>query len=247
MVRYSAFSFRNQENSLRESLRMYDVSGHRQRLRERFLAVGRDAVSEHELLEMLLFYSIPRKDVKPLAKDLLNNCGSLKDVFLADKEKLLSVKGTGEATVALLKLVKVLSDELTATSPDERALLNSRDKLYDYVCRSCRNSRMEALSVLLLDRNSRLLKKVEFSGKKSLINAAGLDLLSKTACYVRAKKIVIIHNHPSETLLPSTVDVNSTIQVKKLFAGMGIFLADHLIVSGKSCVSLMKLPGRSFR
>lgn len=226
---------------------MYDVTGHRKRLRERFMAAGRNAVSEHELLELLLFYSIARKDVKPLAKDLLNHCGSLKDVFLADKEKLLAVKGAGEATVTLLKLIRVLCNELTKSSPDERPLLDSPEKLRDYACRNCRDPRIEKLCVLMLDRNSRLLKKVDFRGQKGLINAAGLDLLSKTACYARAKKIVIVHNHPGGVSSPSETDVSSTIRVKKLFADLGIFLADHLVVFDESCVSMMKIPARHYR
>ena len=226
---------------------MYDVTGHRRRLRERFMAAGRNAVSEHELLELLLFYSIARKDVKPLAKELLNHCGSLKEVFLASKEKLLAVKGAGEATAALLKLVRVLCDELSGSSPDERPLLNSPEKLRDYACRNCRDPRVEKLCVLMLDRNSRLLKKVEFRGHKDMVNAAGLDLLSKTACYTRAKKIIIVHNHPAGLSLPSMTDVSSTVKVKKLFADLGIFLADHLVVYEKSCISMMKIPNRNYR
>ena len=107
--------------------------GHRSRLKKRFLLAGRDGVSEHELLELLLFYSIPRKDVKPLAKELLNRFGSVEAVLAAGSEQLMQSSGIGESSIVLLKLIRTVSTEIM--SRPLRAGINLKDpvRLIDYL------------------------------------------------------------------------------------------------------------------
>ena len=221
---------------------MLDNSGHRQRLREKFIAAGKSALWDHELLELLLCYAIPRRDVKPLAKELLNSFGSFKRVFNAPVDELMSVKGVGRSTAVLLNLIGVLNKEINRVDPPEYFDYENWDKVCDYVRYLCNDFYDEKFCMFLLDGKCRLLTTQCFNGTVSSVNTSLTKLICKAAGLCRAKKVILAHNHPSGNLLPSSADVKSTILLEKCLRKIGITLIDHIIVAGDKCFSMMKEP-----
>ena len=136
---------------------MIDNCGHRQRLRDKFIAVGKSALYEHELLELLLFYAIPRRDVKPLAKKLLNDFGSYKKIFNTPVDELTSVNGVGKSTAALLNLIGVLSKEINKVEPPEYFDREHWDDVCEYICYVCNEYYEERFCMFMLDSKNRLL------------------------------------------------------------------------------------------
>lgn len=214
--------------------------GHRSRLRRRFLNAGRHGMCEHELLEMLLFYAIPQKDVKPLAKTLINVFGSLDKVFAADTAALCTVCGIAENSAALIKLVSVLSQEIRKQNFAGGIVLNSAEKINRYLLEHFPESPDEKLFILLLNRNSELIRIMEFSGARGFLMVSRRDIFFKVMCYPDAKQLILVHNHPAGFSLPSGSDVSNTVKIKKLFQEFGITLIDHLIIADGKCHSMLK-------
>lgn len=219
-----------------------DVAGHRSRLKQRFLAADVDGLCDHELLELLLFYAIPQKDVKPLAKELLNTFGSLENVFAADAEALCAVNGIGENSATLIKLAAALFRRIRTQKSSGGVKLDSVKKVHEYLCAHEPGLTDEKLFILLLNRDFRLIQIMEFPGAKGFLSASRRDIFFKIMCCPDAKRLVIVHNHPSGMASPSGSDVNNTIRIKTLFQEFGILLLDHLIIAGGKCFSMLKTP-----
>jgi DNA repair protein RadC len=171
--------------------------GHRQRLRQRFLAAGSDAVSDYEVLELILFRAIPQKDVKPLAKALIARFGSFSEVISAPIERLKEVKGLGEAAITELKIVHAAATRLARGSVKQRPVLSSWSNVLDY-CRSAMAfADKEQLRVLFLDkRNALIADEVQQTGTVDHTPVYPREVV-KRALELSATAIVLVHNHPT--------------------------------------------------
>ena len=187
-------------------------------------------MADHELLELLLCYAIARKDVKPLAKNLLHRFGSLEAVFAAQPEKLMQVEGIGTSSAVLLKLIMGID-------------LKNPEKLQKFLMFNCFNASGEVCDLLLLDHNCRLLETISFSGKNQSVFLSPDDLKFQISLCRGVRQVIMVHNHPGGTLQPSKSDIAATIAVKNILNDMRISLIDHFIVTCNGCVSVMKTSG----
>jgi DNA repair protein RadC len=181
--------------------------GHRQRLRQRFLAAGSDAVSDYEVLELILFRAIPQRDVKPLAKELIARFGSFPEAIAAPAERLKEVKGLGEAAITELKIVHAAATRLARSSVKQRPVLSSWSNVLDY-CRSAMAfADKEQLRVLFLDkRNALIADEVQQTGTVDHTPVYPREVV-KRALELSATAVVLVHNHPtwSEVIPPDHV------------------------------------------
>jgi DNA repair protein RadC len=204
--------------------------GHRQRLRDRFLATGGDGMPDYELLEMLLTQAIPRRDVKPLAKDLLARFGSFAGVIAADPERLLAVSGMGESAVAALKVVRAAAVRLLQQETMGRDVIGSWDKLVDYCRAAMAHETVEQLRLLFLDRKNALIAdEVQQRGTVDHTPVYVREVV-KRALELGASALIIVHTHPSGDPTPSRGDIEMTQQVKDALDKIGIALHDHVVI-----------------
>ena len=202
--------------------------GHRQRLREKLLTQGAPGFADYELL---LALAIPRRDVKPLAKDLLRRFGDFGSVIAADPRDLMSVPGIKENATAALKLVHGASIRLLRSRVLERPLLSAWDDLMDYCLAAQSRAEVEEFRVLFLDTKKRLIADEEM--QRGTINHTPVypREVVKRALDVRAHSVIMVHNHPSGDPTPSQADVDTTRQIKQGLATVDIVLLDHVIVA----------------
>lgn len=210
-----------------------DYLGHRERLRQRFLlSEGRD-MADYELLELVLTISLPRKDVKPLAKSLINKFGSFANVINADKDELCLVPGIKENTATVLKIINVAAQRTTwqnLQSLDSPIILNL-DALIDY-CRSAMcYSDVEEFRLIYLD--SKLHVVGQEIMQRGTINSVAIHPreVIKAAMNNHAASIIMVHNHPSGSVKPSKSDVAMTERIDEACDSIGIKLLDHLVIS----------------
>ena len=210
-------------------------AGHRERLRARYAESGADGFFDHELLQLLLTYAVPRKDTNGLAHLLLNHFGSLEQVFCADVEQLMSVDGIGQSTAVFLHLHGDLLQRLslakladtrgriklnTPLSAAQYALARLHAQHYETVLAVCLNSRLEVIHVKTLQ-------------KGTLTEAPVYPrVIAETALLHHAHSIVLMHNHPSGNPAPSSEDAVTTEAVRAALSGIGVRLNDHLVVGG---------------
>ena len=215
--------------------------GHRERLRQRFLGAGSDALADYELLELVLFRALPRGDVKPLAKDLIAKFGSFAEVISAPAERLKEVKGLGEAAITELKIVHAAATRLARSSVKQRPVLSSWSNVLDY-CRSAMAfADKEQLRVLFLDkRNALIADEVQQTGTVNHTPVYPREVVRR-ALELRASALIMVHNHPSGDPTPSKDDVAMTREVKEAAEKLGIALHDHLIIGRNGHASLKAL------
>ncbi|MDB5733476.1 MAG: hypothetical protein JWN16_113 [Alphaproteobacteria bacterium] len=204
--------------------------GHRERLRERFLKGGADAMPDYELLELTLFAAIPRRDTKPLAKALLARFGSFAEVIAAPRARLLDVKGVGESVVAHLKIVEAAAHRLSKTKVIGRPALSSWAALLDYCTAAMAREQAEAFRVLFLDRKNILIA-------DEVLNRGTIDHtpvypreIVKRALELSASALILVHNHPSGDPTPSRADIEMTREIEKAAKALGIAVHDHLVI-----------------
>ena len=204
--------------------------GHRQRLRERFLATGGDGMPDYEMLEMLLALAIPRRDVKPLAKALLARFGSFAGVIAADTDRLLTVTGMGESSAAALKLVRAAAVRLARQEILGRDAISSWDKLLDYCRAAMAHESVEQLRLLFLDRKNVLI--ADEVQQRGTVDHTPLYVreVVKRALELGASALIVVHNHPSGDPTPSRGDIDMTKQVKDALEKIGITLHDHVVI-----------------
>ena len=208
--------------------------GHRDRLRARFAEGGTAALADYELLELYLFNSIPRRDVKPLAKDLIAKFGSFAEVISASPQRLSEIKGVSEKTALDLKLIKAAATKLGQESVLGRPILSSWTALMDY-CRSAMQFEgKEQFRVLFLDRKNRLIAdEVLGHGTVDRAPVYPREVITRSL-ELSAPALILVHNHPSGDPTPSQSDIDMTRRIADAAQVMGITLHDHLII-GKSC------------
>ena len=205
--------------------------GHRERLRERFLKEGLDNFWDHNVLELLLFYSIPLKDTNEEAHALIDKFGSLSAVFDADFEELCEVKGIGERSATLIKLMPALfrKYETDKLNKDD-VILNSAELVAKYASKHFKGVTEEKLYLLCLDSNCRMLSFDLISSGN--INSTPLNnrLITEFAFASKAASIILVHNHPSGITAPSKMDINATTDILDAMRLIGVRLSDHIII-----------------
>ncbi|MDH5797518.1 MAG: DNA repair protein RadC [Paracoccaceae bacterium] len=213
------------------------IRNHRQRLRERFLEGGAAAVPDYELLELVLFRAIPRKDVKPLARQLLETFGNFNGVISAPSTRLREVKGTGEAVILELKIVEAAAQRLARSRVIKRPVLSSWQSLIDYCHASMAHRETEQFRVLYLDRKNILIADEEQAqGTVDHVPVYPREVV-KRALELNASALILVHNHPSGDPTPSTADIEMTARVAEAAQVLGVTLHDHLIIGKASEVS----------
>ena len=211
---------------------------HRERVRERFLSAGLESFPPHNVLELLLFFSIPRRDTNVVAHRLLERFGSLVNVLEAEPEQLGKVEGVGPVSVALIKLVAQLAQRYLAERSGEKINFNSTQAFRDYVASKFMGASSEVTYLFCLDNAFNLLQGCPVSlGTKYSVSLDNRTLL-ETAFLHKATKVVLAHNHPNGLEAPSTSDIRLTEAAVKLFREVNIQLLDHLIVANGECFSM---------
>lgn len=214
------------------------ADGHRDRMRARLLAAGPDALADHEMLEMLLFLALPRRDTKPVARALLTRFGGFGPVIAASPEQLRTIEGLGDAGIAALKLAQAAALRLLRGELAERPVLNAPEALTNYLCAALRHEKVEHLHVLFLDSRARLIADVTM-GQGTIDHAPVYPReIARRALELHASVVILAHNHPSGSAAPSRDDVTMTRAVAASLQAVGVRLHDHLIVAGDRCVSL---------
>lgn len=219
-----------------------DYIGHRQRLRQRFLLGEGKDMADYELIELLLTLAIPRKDVKPLAKKLLQNFASFANVITAPDCRLREVDGIKDSSVMVLKLVKVAAQRLcwqNLASDDLPVLLNV-DNLIDYCRSAIAYAEVEELHVLYLDAKLHIIgNELIQRGGVSSVNASPREIVKK-AINQNAAGIIMVHNHPSGSPKPSENDLSLTLKIGQACQLMGIQLQEHIIITKSDYFSFLE-------
>ncbi|MDG1530687.1 MAG: DNA repair protein RadC [Paracoccaceae bacterium] len=206
------------------------IADHRARLRERFLKGGADALPDYEMLELVLFRAIPRQDVKPLARLLLDTFGSFSNVLGAPLPRLLAVKGVGQAVAVEFKIVADAARRLSRSQVKDQQLISSWDSLVDYCRITMAQLETEEFRVLFLDRKNVLITD-EALGKGTVDHVPVYPReVAKRGLEVNASAVILVHNHPSGDPTPSGPDIQMTQEIDNALTTLGIKLHDHLII-----------------
>jgi DNA repair protein RadC len=215
--------------------------GHRERLRARFREAGSDALADYEMLELLLFRAIPQRDVKPLAKTLLEKFGSFAEVISAPPERLKEVGGLGDAAVTEFKIVAAAAQRLAKGQVKKRPVLSSWNSVLDY-CRAAQAfADKEQFRILFLDKRNQLIAdEVQQQGTVDHTPVYPREVV-KRALELSATAIILVHNHPSGDPTPSKADIEMTRAVADVAKPLGILLYDHIIVGKEGHASLKGL------
>lgn len=207
-----------------------DREGHRRRLRRKFLDAGIEALHEHEVLELLLTYAIARRDVKPAAKALLKEFGSLKAVLDADPRDLVQVRGVGEAAAALVKLAKEIAASYLKQKALQKPQVTCTSELLDY-CRATMGAKKdEEFSVIYLDAQNQIIE-IE-TIQRGVVNQAVVypRQVLEGALRRKASAIILAHNHPSGHVRPSDADIRLTKLIQETAKMLDILVHDHIII-----------------
>ena len=215
--------------------------GHRERLRARFRDAGPDALSDYELLELVLFRAIPQRDVKPLAKELIATFGSFAEVVGAPRARLVAMKGLGEAAVNELKIVHAAAQRLAKGELRKRPVLSSWGNVLDYCRTAMAFSDKEEFRLLFLDKRNQLIAdEVQQKGTVDHTPVYPREVV-KSALELSATALILVHNHPSGDPTPSRADIQMTQAIIDVAKPLGIAVHDHIIVGKEGHASLKGL------
>lgn len=210
------------------------IRDHRARLRARFVQGGAAAMPDYELLELVLFRAIPRRDVKPLARLLLDTFGDFNGVVSAPVERLRTVKGIGEAVIVELKIIEAASHRLSRSRVMQRQVLSSWNALLEYCQATMAHRDTEQFRLFFLDtKNVLIADEEQAKGTVDHVPVYPREVV-KRALELNASALILVHNHPSGDPTPSEADIVMTQKIQDAAEVMGITLHDHLII-GKSC------------
>ncbi|KJS41926.1 MAG: hypothetical protein VR71_17290 [Roseovarius sp. BRH_c41] len=209
------------------------IRDHRSRLRSRFLHGGAAAMPDYELLELVLFRAIPRRDAKPLAHALLSQFGDFNGVISAPLERLTALPGIGEAVAVELKIVEAAAHRLARARVLRRQVLSSWDALLDYCHTTMAHAEIEQFRVFYLDRKNILIADEEQArGTVDHVPVYPREVV-KRALQLNASALILAHNHPSGDPTPSAADIDMTRQLQTAAEALGLALHDHIVI-GKS-------------
>lgn len=204
--------------------------GHRQRLRDRFMESGAGALADYELLELVLFRAIPRRDVKPLAKALIKRFGSFAETAAARPERLREIEGLGEAAIVEIKLAEAVATRLARGKIEARQTLSSFIDVLDYCRTAMAYADREEFRVLFLDkRNALIADEVQGVGTIDHTPVYPREIIRR-ALELGASALILAHNHPSGDPKPSAADIRMTKDIVAIAEPFGITVHDHLIV-----------------
>jgi DNA repair protein RadC len=205
-------------------------AGHRERLKLRFRNAGADGLADYELLELLLFRSIPRRDTKPLAKAMIKHFGSFAEALSAPEQRLREVPGIGEAVIMDLVLVRAVALKLARGQVLQRPVLGSWQTVLDYCRAAMAFEAREQFRILFLDkRNCLVADEVQQQGTVDHVPVYVREIV-KRVLELSATAIVLVHNHPSGDPAPSRADIDLTRQIVDITKPLGIAVHDHLII-----------------
>ena len=206
-------------------------TGHRHRLRERFLIGGESALQDYELLELLLFMAIPRRDVKPLAKELLNKFGSLSALMNAPHATLSQMDGISENTATAIKAVCAIATRMMKQDLMQRPILNNWTRLMDYCHMSMDHETKEHFRILFLNKKNILIAdEVQGSGTVDHTPAYPREIM-KRALELGATAMILMHNHPSGDPNPSDADIEMTRMIVEAAKPFNITIHDHIVMA----------------
>ncbi len=212
--------------------------GHRQRLKDRFLSQGLSGFEDHNILELLLFYSIPRSDTNEIAHHLLNEFKTLSGVFDASVDELCTVKGVSMHTATLIKLIPEMFAAYNIDKTKEISIITSTEQAGRYFVPRFYGKSKEEVYVMLLDDKNKLIKCSKlFDGIENLTKIEIKKVVS-FAIINNATKVIIAHNHPAGVAIPSGADYTTTRKLYEALEMMNIRLCDHIIVADDDFVSL---------
>lgn len=212
--------------------------GHRERLKERFRTRGAESLEDYELLELLLFRSLPRRDVKPIAKALIRRFGSFAEVLGAAPERLCEVDGVGESVATDLRIAAAAAARMLKGAVAERRVLGSWSAVIDYCRAAMAFADREEFRVLYLDKRNGLLGD-EVQGRGTVDHTPVYPReVMRRALELGATAILLVHNHPSGDPTPSQADIRMTREIVALAKGLGVEVHDHIIVGRNGHASL---------
>ncbi len=215
--------------------------GHRQRLKNRFRKSGGNSLEDYELLELLLFRTIPRRDTKPLAKNLIEKFGSFAGVINAPDQLLMEVSGVGEAIITEFRLINAATQRVLKHSIHKKPILNNWEELLDY-CRSIMaHKTKEQFRIIFLDKRNRVID--EELQQEGTVDHTPVYIreISKRALELSATALILVHNHPSGDPTPSRADIEMTKKIIATTDGLGIIVHDHIIIGKDGYASLKSL------
>jgi DNA repair protein RadC len=215
--------------------------GHRERLRSRFRDAGTEAVSDYELLELLLFRAMPRRDVKPLAKTLVEKFGSFAEVIAAPRSRLAEVRGLGDAAITEFKIVQAAANRLARGEVKRRPVLSSWSGVLDYCRATMAFADKEQFRILFLDKRNQLIAdEVQQVGTVDHTPVYPREVV-KRALELSATALILVHNHPSGDPTPSRADIQMTKSIVEVALPLGISVHDHIIVGKEGHASFKGL------
>jgi DNA repair protein RadC len=215
--------------------------GHRERLRARFEVGGSDPLPDYELLELVLFRSQPRGDMKPLAKQLIQRFGSFAEVLAAPPERLREIKGLGEKTVFDLRLIAASAQRIARGGVAKRQVLSSWASVIEYCRTAMAFAEREEFRILFLDKRNQLIAdEVQQRGTVDHTPVYPREIVRR-ALELSATALVLVHNHPSGDPTPSQADIRMTQDIQQIARPLGIALHDHIIVGRNGHASLKGL------
>lgn len=212
--------------------------GHRQRLKERFCKEGLDNFEEHQVLELLLFYCIPRVDTNPIAHRLLKHFGSLSRVLEAPVEELEQVSGIGHNAAVFLSLITAAGRYYQVNCTSQNRILTSVEACGNYLVPFFYGRRNETVFLLCLDAKCKVICCKELG--EGSVNSAGVPIrrIVETALAANATSVILAHNHPSGVAIPSDSDIQTTRRVAAALDAVEIGLIDHIVVADDDFVSM---------
>lgn len=218
-----------------------DHAGHRNRLRQRFLKAGGDALADYEMLELVLFQAQPRRDMKPVAKALMKRFGSYADVISASPAELSEITGVGDSVVSVLKTIQAAAERLVRDEVMNQPVLSNWQRLMDYCRMSMARNKTESFRILFLNhRNELIADEEQQTGTVDHTPVYPREVV-KRGLELHASAMIMVHNHPSGDPAPSKADIAMTKEVRDAAEKLGIALHDHVIVSKSGGTSFKDL------
>ena len=216
--------------------------GHRERVRERFLKTGFDGFSDVNILEMILFYSVPRKDTNELAHTLLDEFGSLSGVLDASYDSLIKIKGISPNTASHLTMItKLFQVYETDKFKKEKIILKNSETTGQYCISKFIGETNEKLYAILLDNNNAVIKSALISKGTPNTASVNLRLIVEQVVVSHATSVILAHNHPNGVAAPSSDDIQSTLLVSNTLSNINVRLLDHIIVADRDYIALAKV------
>jgi len=213
--------------------------GHRERLKKRFCEEGLDNFQQHEALELLLYYALPRNNTNPIAHELINSFGSLSQVLDANLEELVQIKGISRNVAVLMKLVTEMGRYYAVNRRGQIKTLDTIDDCGAYLLPYFTNRTNETVFLLSLDAKRKVLSCLKVG--EGSINSANVSIrrIVEMALASKASTVVLAHNHPSGIAIPSREDIATTRRVAAALSMVDVILAVHIVVADDDYVSMV--------